>query len=296
VSILMGVASILTDIQDELSGSVVFIFQPAEEGAPAGEGGGAEMMVDEGVIRDHNVDVVFGLHVNSLTEVGKIRYKPGGTMAAADQFEITVHGKQSHGSRPWGGVDPIVIGSQIVMGLQTIVSRQTELTKEAAVITVGKFDAGVRNNIIPEKATLIGTIRTLDTKMQDIIHAKIKKTAELIAQAGGATAEVKINRGYPVTFNNIELTRQMLPTLNKCAGEENVIITPAVTGAEDFSFFANEVPGLFFFLGGMPKGMSQFDAGGHHTPDFFIDESGLELGVRTLCNLTVDYMAQNTGN
>ncbi|MBX2816308.1 MAG: amidohydrolase [Saprospiraceae bacterium] len=290
VAILMGVAQILTDIKEELKGKVVFIFQPAEEGAPPGENGGAKMMVEEGILSDNNVEVVFGLHINSLTEVGKIRYRPGGIMAAADRFTIKVNGKQSHGSMPWAGVDPIVIGSQIVMGLQTIVSRQTELTREAAVISVGKFHAGVRNNIIPESAELVGTIRTLDVGMQDIIHEKIEKTAKAIAEAGGATADVEIQRAVPVTYNDIDLTRAMLPTLERTAGSENVIVSAAVTGAEDFSFYANEVPSFFFFLGGMSKGMSPLDAAPHHTPDFFIDEAGMPLGVRSLCNLTLDYM------
>lgn len=291
VAILMGVAEILSGMKEQLNGKLIFIFQPAEEGAPPEEGGGAKMMVEQGVLSDHGVDVIFGLHINSKTEVGKIKYRAGGLMAAADVFNITINGKQTHGSQPWAGVDPITIGAQVVMGLQTIISRQTELTKEAAVISVGKFDAGVRNNIIPEKAELTGTIRTLDIEMQDIIHEKITKTATAIAEAGGATADVEIIKGVPVTFNHIELTREMLPTILETAGEENVIVSPAITGAEDFSFYANEVPALFFFLGGMPKGMSSFDAAPHHTPDFFIDESGMKLGLRTLCNLAIDYLS-----
>lgn len=290
VAMLMGVAEILSGMKDELKGKIVFIFQPAEEGAPPEEGGGAKMMVEEGVLSDNNVDVVFGLHINSMTEVGKIRYRPGGIMAAADVFNIKINGAQSHGSQPWAGIDPIVIGSQIVMGLQTIISRQTELTREAAVISVGKFQAGVRNNIIPESAELTGTIRTLDVNMQDKIHEKIRLTATRIAEAGGATADVEIRKGVPVTYNDIDLTRKMLPTLLASAGEDNVIVSAAVTGAEDFSFYANEVPSLFFFLGGMKKGMSPFDAAPHHTPDFFIDESGFPLGVKTMCRLALDYM------
>ncbi len=290
VAMLMGAAEILTGMKKDLAGNVVFIFQPAEEGAPPGEEGGAKLMVKEGLMGQINADVVFGLHISSGLEVGKIRYKPGGAMAAADRFVITVNGKQTHGSRPWGGVDPIMVSAQILQGLQTIISRQTELTKEAAVITVGKIQGGVRNNIIPESCEMIGTIRTLDTEMQDIIHEKIKLTATKIAESAGATADVDIQIGYPVTFNSPALTRTMLPTIFDTAGEENVLLSPAITGAEDFSFFAREVPGLFLFLGGMPKGQSQFDAAPHHTPDFFIDESGMKLGVRTLCNLTLDYM------
>lgn len=293
VAILMGVAEILTGMKDQLGGKIVFVFQPAEEGAPPEEGGGAKMMVEQGVLSDHGVEVMFGLHINSLTEVGKIKYRPGGLMAAADVFNITINGAQTHGSQPWRGVDPITIGAQVVLGLQTIISRQTDLTKEAAVITVGKFDAGVRNNIIPESASLSGTIRTLDVEMQDIIHEKIHTTATLISEAGGATADVEIIRGVPVTYNNLELTRQMLPTLFSTAGEENVIVAPATTGAEDFSFYANEVPSFFFFLGGMEKGKMALDAAPHHTPDFYIDESGMKLGVETLCNLTLDYLSLN---
>lgn len=291
VAMLLGAAEILTSMKDQLEGNVVFIFQPAEEGAPQGEEGGAELMVKEGLMNRINADVIFGLHINSGTEVGKIRYKPGGTMAAADRFVIKVKGKQTHGSRPWGGVDPIVVSAQIINGLQTIISRQTELTKEAAVITVGKIDGGVRNNIIPEECEMIGTIRTLDTAMQRIIHEKIRLTATKIAESAGAEAEVDIQTGYPVTFNSPALTQTMIQTVFDAAGEENVLLTPASTGAEDFSFFAREIPGLFLFLGGMPKGMSPFDAAPHHTPDFFIDESGMKLGVRTLCHLTLDYMA-----
>jgi amidohydrolase len=290
VAMLMGAAEVLTSMQDQLQGTVVFLFQPAEEGAPPGENGGAKMMVEEGVLDDPKVDVAFGLHIGSGQEVGTISYKPGGTMASANRFEIKVKGKQSHGSTPWTGIDPITVGAQIVQGLNNIISRQTELTKEAAVITVGKFDAGVRSNIIPEEATLIGTIRTLDPSMQKIIFEKIHLTATKIAESVGATAEVSISEGYPITYNDPDLTAQMLPTLYKTAGKQNVILSKAKTGAEDFSFYALKVPSLFLFLGGMPKGMNPKEAAPHHTPDFFIDDSGLDLGVRTLCNLTLDYM------
>ncbi len=292
VAILLGVAKVLSSIRDELPGTVVFIFQPAEEGAPPGEEGGARLMVKEGVLKNPDVDVVFGLHISSSLEVGKIRYKPGGTMAASDRLEILVKGKQTHGSRPWAGVDPITVSAQIIMGLQTIVSRQMDLTNEAVVVTVGKIDGGVRNNIIPEEVRMIGTIRTLDTLMQRKVHERIRRTATKIAESAGAEAVVDIHIGYPVTFNDPELTRQMLPTLERSAGKENVILGKAITGAEDFSFYAREVPGLFFFLGGMPKGMDPEEAPPHHTPDFYIDESGLALGVKTLANLTLDYMTK----
>ncbi|GAB5550555.1 MAG: M20 family metallopeptidase [Saprospiraceae bacterium] len=292
VAMLMGAAEVLTSMKDQLSGTIVFIFQPAEEGAPPGEEGGAKLMVKEGVMDDPKVDVAFGIHINSQTPVGHIAYKPGGTMAAADVFNIKVLGKQSHGSQPWGGIDPITVGAQIVQGLNNIIARQTELTKEAAVITVGKFAAGVRNNIIPETAELTGTIRTLDTKMQDLIHEKIKLTAESIAMSAGAKAEVEIRRGVPVTYNDPALTDQMLPSIQKVAGNKNVHLVNAVTGAEDFSFYAQKAPALFLFLGGMPEGVERKDSAPHHTPDFFVDDAGMKLGVRTFCYLTVDYMNQ----
>lgn len=290
IAMLMGAAEILTDMKADLPGTVVFVFQPAEEGAPPGEEGGAKLMVEEGVLQENNVDVIFGLHINSGLEVNKIRYKPGGAMAAVNRMVIKVKGKQTHGSTPWTGVDPITVSAQIIQGLQMIISRQTELTKEAAVISIGKISGGVRSNIIPEEVEMIGTIRTLDEEMQKTIHANIRRTVTNIAEASGAEAEVVIEEGYPVTFNDLDLTAKMLPTLFETAGEDNILISRPRTGAEDFSFFANEVPGLFLFLGGMPKGQDPITAPPHHTPDFYIDESGMKLGVRTLCNLTIDYM------
>lgn len=214
-------------------------------------------------------------------------------MAAADRFTIKVKGKQAHGSRPWAGVDPIVTAAQIIMGLQTIVSRQTDLTKQAAVITVGKIEGGTRFNIIPEEVELTGTIRTLDVEMQEIIHEKMRHTAEHIAAAQGATVEVNIKTNCPVTINNPALTKQMIQTLFDTAGEDHVHVVPAVTGAEDFAYFANKVPGLYYFVGGMPKDVKTEDAPGHHTPTFYIDESGMLLGVKSLVNLTMDYMDLN---
>ena len=289
-AMLMGAASVLTKMKNQLKGTVVFLFQPAEEGAPPGEKGGAGFMVEEGVLDNPKAEVVFGLHINAQTEVGMIRFKPGGTMAAADKFTIKVKGKQTHGSTPWTGIDPITVAAQIIQGLQMIVARQSDLTKEPAVISVGKITGGVRHNIIPEEVEMIGTIRTLDSGMQDLIHEKIKQTATNIAEASGATAIVDIERGVPVTFNSLELTQAMGPTMKRVAGEDNVVLTRAITGSEDFSFFANKVPGLFLFLGGMPKGKNPMEAAPHHTPDFYIDDSGMKLGVRLLCNLTVDYM------
>jgi amidohydrolase len=289
VSMLMGAATILTQMKNQLTGTVVFIFQPAEEGAPPGENGGAGMMIEEGVLTDPKVDAIFGLHINSGTEVGTIKFKPGGEMAAADRFVIKVKGKQTHGSTPWTGIDPITVASQIVIGLQMIIARQTDLTKEPAVISVGKFSAGVRNNIIPEEAELVGTIRTLDVGMQKIIYDKIRLTATNIAEAAGAVAEVDIQVGVPITYNDPALTQAMGPTMKRVVGIDNVVLTQAITGSEDFSFFANKVPGLFLFVGGMPKGQDPKTAAPHHTPDFVVDDSGMKTGVRLLCNLTVDY-------
>lgn len=294
IAMLMGAAKILSDMKDQLQGTVKFIFQPAEEGSPPGEEGGAELMVKEGVLENPDVDVIFGQHINSQTEVGEIKYKPKGTMAASDRFVITVKGKQTHGSTPWTGIDPIVTSAKIIEGLQTIISRQTELTEAAAVISVGKIQAGVRNNIIPEEAEMVGTIRTLDTEMQEIIHDKIRHVVTTTAESMGATAEVEIEKGYPVTYNDPKLTEQMVPTLQQVAGSDNVILQNAVTGAEDFSFFQKEIPGFYWFVGGMPEGMDPADAAPHHTPDLYIEEEGMKLGVKSLASLTIDYMMKHS--
>lgn len=293
VAMLMGAAKVLTQMKSELRGTVVFIFQPAEEGAPPGENGGAKMMVEEGVLSKNKVNAVFGLHINSATEVGTIRYRPGGTMAAADRFVIKVKGKQTHGSTPWTGIDPIIVAAQIIQGLQFIVSRQTELTKEAAVISVGRIQGGVRNNIIPEEVEMEGTIRTLEIGMQDKLHADIRRTATNIAESMGATAEVEIFKYVPVTYNDPKLTEEMLPILVETLGRDNIILTRAVTGAEDFSFFAKEVPGLFLFVGGMTPGQDPATAAPHHTPDFIIDEDGMFHGVKLYCNLALDYLKRH---
>ena len=290
VAILMAVAEILAKNKSDLKGTIKFIFQPAEEGPPAGEEGGADLMVKEGVLDNPKVDVIFGMHIQSISPLGRITYRPAGMMAASDWFTIKVKGKQSHGAAPWMGVDPIVIGAQIINGLQTIVSRQTELTKEAAVITIGRFQAGVRENIIPEEAFMAGTIRTLDVEMQKKIHDKIKLTATKIAESGGATAEVVIINKTPVTYNDIALTEQMVGSLQKAAGAENVIRINAVTGAEDFAFFQQKVPGFFFFVGAMPPDQDPNVVPSHHTPDFMIDERGMLTGLRAMLNVTLDYM------
>lgn len=294
VAILMSVAEILAGMKNELKGTVKFVFQPAEEGPPEGEEGGAPLMVKEGVLENPKVDVMFGLHINSKTEVGQIKYRSGGIMAASDWFTIKVKGKGTHGSTPWTGIDPVAVASQIINGLQHIVSRQTELTKNAAVISVCVVKGGVRANIIPEEVELTGTIRTLDKNMQQDIHARIRKTAINIAEASGASAEVSIDNKTLVTYNDPALMQKMLPSFIRTAGKENVTETEASTGAEDFSFFAEKVPSIFFFIGGMPKGMNPQNAFPHHTPDFFIDESGFKLGVRAFCNLVIDYMNAST--
>ena len=287
-AILMGVAEVMSKNKDKIKGTVKFIFQPAEEGPPPGEEGGALLMVKEGVMENPKVDAIFGLHINSQTPVGVIRYKSGGTMAAAQSFTINVQGKQSHGSRPWSGVDPILISAKIIDGLQTIISRETDLTNEAAVITVGKIKSGVRSNIIPESAEMIGTIRTLDYDMKDKLNKRMVEMVETIAKAYGGTATCEIKDATDITYNNPELVEQMLPTMKRVAGEANIQTQKAITGAEDFSYFQKEAPGFFFFLGGMTPGNTKSFP--HHTPDFKIDDSGLLLGVRTLTEMSLDYL------
>jgi amidohydrolase len=292
VAMLMGAAEILAGMKTDLAGTVKFIFQPAEEGAPAGEEGGAKLMVKEGVLENPHVDAIFGLHINSLTEVGTIRYRPGATMAAVDQYAIKIRGKQTHGANPWLGVDPIVTAAQVVMGLQTIVSRNVALTEGPAVVTVGAIHGGIRQNIIPEEVNMIGTIRTFSPETQQLVHRRIKEVATNIAESAGAAADVSVEVMYPVTYNDPKLTEQMVPTLEALTGKDKLLLTVAQTGAEDFSFYQQKVPGFFYFLGGMAKGKKTSDAAPHHTPDFQIDEGGFVLGMRSLCYLTVDYMSK----
>lgn len=290
VAILMSVAEILSGMKNDIKGTVKFIFQPAEEGPPAGEEGGAELMVKEGVMDNPKVDVIFGLHIESDIEVGKIEYKPGAFMASSDWFAIKVKGKGSHGSQPWKGIDPIQISAQIIEGLQTIVSRQSELTKAPVVITVGKIHGGVRNNIIPEECVMDGTIRTLDNNMQKEVHEKIKWTAQKIAEASGATAEVSIETKTLVTYNTPELVKKMISSLEAAAGTGNVRERNWVTGAEDFSYYGTKAPAFFFYLGGMPKGSDPKNAPPHHTADFFVDDEGMKTGIKAFCHLVIDYM------
>ncbi len=290
VAMLLGAAEVLAGMKDKIKGTVVFIFQPAEEGPPAGEEGGAPLMVKERVMDSPKIDAIFGIHINSQTEIGKIRYKSGATMAASDWFTIKVKGKQTHGAYPWEGIDPIAVATQIYTGLQMIVSRRSELPKAPVVITVGRINGGVRENIIPEELTMAGTIRTLDSEMQKDVHAKIRQTAKSIAESMGATVEVSIDTKAPVTYNTPELVEKMLPSLNKAAGKENVIAAEWVTGAEDFAFFGEKAPSFYFFVGGMPKGKNPKDAAPHHTPDFFIDDSRLDVGVKAFCNIVFDFV------
>ncbi|MFN6374328.1 MAG: amidohydrolase [Chitinophagia bacterium] len=291
-SILMGTAEVLSSMKKDIAGTVKFFFQPAEEGPPADEEGGAPLMIKEGVMDNPKVDAVFGLHIASSLEIGKIKYKSGSMMASSDWFTIKIKGKQTHGSTPWTGIDPIVVGTQIINNLQTIVSRQQDLTVAPVVITVGKFHSGVRANIIPEAAELEGTIRTLDSKMQKDVHEKMRLVAKNVAEAWGADVDVNIETKTLVTYNDPALVASMVPSLEKAAGKENV--TPGIwtTGAEDFSFFGEKAPSFFFNLGGMPKGTDAAKAAPHHTPDFYIDDSMLDVGVRAFCNIVFDFAAK----
>lgn len=289
VAMLMGAAEVLTGMKSQLKGTVVFIFQPAEEGPPAGEEGGAALMVKEGVMDDPKIDAIFGIHINAQTEAGKIRYKSGSFMASSDWFAIRIKGRQTHGAQPWLGIDPIVIASQIIQGLQTIVSRQSELPKAPVVITVGKINAGVRENIVPEELTMGGTIRTLDSAMQKDVHDRIRLTVQKIAESAGATAEVTIDTKTLVTYNTPALVKQMLPSLEKAAGSANVGETDWKTGAEDFSYYGTKAPAFFFNIGGMPAGKDPNTTAAHHTPDFYLDDSRLDVGVKAFCHLVFDY-------
>ena len=292
IAMLMGAATVLTQMKDQLRGKIKFIFQPAEEGAPAGEVGGAEIMVKEGVLKNPDVDVIFGLHISSDKDVGTVHYREGGIMAAVDPFKVVVKGKQSHGAYPWLSADPIVTSAQIIMGLQTIVSREVELIDSAAVVSVGKITGGNRSNIIPNEVEMIGTIRSLNPDTREHIHEAVHRKVNAIAKSMNATAEVTLplDYQYPITYNKPELMQEMLPVLKETAGQENVKLTKAVTGAEDFSFFQEKVPGLYLFVGGKSRDIPASEAPGHHTPEFKIDESGMSLGVKLLSNLTIDYM------
>ena len=289
VAMLLAAAEALAAVREELPGRVLLIFQPAEEGLPASEGvSGAELMVQEGVLRNPKVDAIFGIHVFAGLESGVLRWRSGPLMAAADRFEIVVLGRQAHGSKPWAGIDPIVVGSEIVTALQTVVSRQVDITREPAVVTVGQFESGVRNNIIPDRARLVGTIRTFDEEMRRDIHLRVRRIAEKIAEANGTKAEVTITTGYPVTANDPGLVAQMVPTFERVAPGK-VREVPKITGAEDFSYYALEVPAMFAFLGITPPA-DVATADSNHSPRFYVDESALPTGAKALAHLAVDYL------
>ena len=288
-AVLMAVAEVLSKIKDQIPGTVKFIFQPAEEGAPKGEEGGASLMVKEGVLASPKVDAIFGLHVASgPMPLGMIFYRSGGFMASADKLTIVIKGGQTHGAMPWRGVDPVVVASQIVMGLQTIVSRQTDLTATPAVVTIGSIHGGNRWNIIPEKVEMEGTIRVFDSKIRNDIFDRIRKTARNIAESSGANAEVTIEKYGPVTLNDPNLTRQMGPTLERVAGKGKVFTGIQLTGSEDFAYFQEKVPGLFFFLNVKPAEGKPIP---NHSPNFYVDENALIVGIRAMSNLAIDFLA-----
>jgi amidohydrolase len=290
-AILMGVAEALAGIRERIPGTVKFIFQPAEETPPIGENGGAKMMIEEGCLDAPRVGAIFGLHITSIQPTGMIGYRSGPLMASADDFRIFVRGTQTHAAMPWRGVDPIVVSSQIVLGLQTIVSRRMNITKEPSVVTVGVFQGGVRHNIIPDEVKLEGTIRSFDEAQRDEIHEHVKRISEMIAASGGAKATVHIHRWYDVTVNHPALTEWSAPTLARIAGEANVGVIDKICGAEDFSFFQKEVPGFFYFMGCTPPDRDAGTAAPNHSPRFYVDEDCLPLGVRTLCALALDWLS-----
>ncbi len=293
-AILMGVAEVLAGLKANLPGSVKFIFQPAEEGPPPGEEGGAKMMVEQGVLEKPKPEVIFGLHVVPMAEAGEIVFRAGGQLAASDRLRITLKGRQAHGGMPWQGIDPVVVASHTILALQTVASRQVNPLPGPVVITIGSIHGGVRNNIVPEVVELAGTVRTFDTTVREDVHRRIRQTVEHIAAAAGATAEVILDQGNPVTFNDPALTRRMASTVERVAGPGKVRETLPVTWAEDFAVFQQHIPGFFLFLGIRPPGTKLEDAAPNHSPRFFVDESALPLGVKVLSNLAVDYLAGQT--
>ena len=290
VAILMGTASVLAGMRDQIAGTIKFIFQPAEEGPPAGESGGASLMVEQGVLQNPAPEAIFGLHVWPAP-VGTIGFRPAGTMASADGLNIVVRGRQTHGAVPWGGVDPIVVSAQIITALQTIPSRQIDVTKAPAVVTIGMINGGIRNNIIPDSVSMVGTIRTFDPDMRKDVHERIRRTVTNIGEAAGATAEARIGIGVGVTYNDPPLTERMAPTLQRVAGEGKAFTIPMITGAEDFSVFQERIPGVFFFLGIVPEGQDPATAPANHSPYFFADEGALPVGVRAMTHMALDYLA-----
>ena len=293
VAILMGVAEMLSQMRDDMHGSVKFIFQPAEEMPPIGEEGGAKLMIEQGCMQNPRVDAIFGLHITSKMHTNTIGYRVGPLMASADQFRIFIRGNQTHGAQPWSGVDPIVVGAQVVLGLQTIVSRKMNLTEEPSVVTVGSFQAGNRSNIIPDEAKMEGTIRTFDEKHREEIHQFVEKITTMIAESGGAKAHVHIAKGYPVTVNDESLTNWAVPVLKRIATEASVGVCPKTCGAEDFAYYQQEVPGVFFFIGCTPREQDCKYAPSNHSPRFYVDESGLKVGVKSLAALALDWLSTN---
>jgi amidohydrolase len=295
VAILMGVAEILAEMRDDLPGTVKFVFQPAEEGAPKGEQGGAELMVAEGVLENPSVDAAFALHISAVHEAGRIGFAAGPRYASVDDFKIIVHGVQAHGASPWMGVDSVVVSAQIINALQTIVSRNLELIEQPGIVTVGSIHGGLRSNIIPEQVEMVGTIRALDQDMREQIHRRIREIATGVAQSMGATVDVHIpwSSSYPITHNDPQLAAEMRPVLEAVAGPGGVEQLKPITGAEDFSFIANEVPGFYISLGGKPPGTPDSEVAAHHTPGFYIDESGFDVGVRAMTAMAWQYMVNH---
>ena len=292
-AILLGVAKILHEIREEIPGTIKFIFQPAEEGAPAGEEGGAELMVKEGVLKNPDVEAIFGLHIWSQIKAGEVFVRPRGIMAAVNEFRIDIEGAQTHGSTPWTGIDPIVTASQIINNIQTIVSRNLPLTEAAAVVTIGSIHGGVRSNIIPEKLYMLGTIRTLEESMKETVLKRLEKIVHKTAEANNAKAKITYQVSYPITYNDPVLYEQMLPSLKRINGDDNVHLMTAITGAEDFSFFQKEIPGIYFFIGGAKKGTDPNKAAPHHTPDFYVDDSAMITGIKSMSTLALDYLKDN---
>ena len=290
MAILMGVAEVLAGAKDQIPGTVKFIFQPAEEGPPPGEEGGAPLVIKDGALENPKPDAIFGLHVISGIPAGMITYRPGPMMASADWLYITVKGKQTHGAWPWAGIDPVVTSAQIITGLQNIVARQVDISKEPAVVTVATIHGGARKNIIPDQVEMSGTIRNFDEDIRQQVHARIKHIAESIANANDATAEVKIDKAVPVTVNDLALTEKMLPTLKRIGGEGGSRVNQRVMVAEDFAYFQQQVPGMFYFVGITPKDQDMSKAAPNHSQRFFVDESGLVQGVRSLAALAVDFL------
>ena len=292
-AILLTTAKILYKIKDEIHGQVKFIFQPAEEGAPAGEEGGAELMVKEGVLKNPDVDAIFGLHVWSGLYAGQVYLRPEGIMAAVNEFRIDLKGVQTHGSTPWTGRDPIVTAAQIVNSLQTIVSRSLPLTEAGAVVTIGSIHGGVRSNIIPEDLYMLGTIRTLDNNMKATVLERLEQIVYNVAESNNIEAKITYLVSYPITYNDPYLYEEILPTLERVNGEKNVHLMKAITGAEDFSYFQEKVPGTYFFIGGSKPDVDLSTVAPHHTPDFYVDDSAISTGIRSMVSLTIDYILEN---